>query len=263
MYDFTYHRASDVADAVSKVRGTGEGQFLAGGHTLIPTLKLRLAKPSDLVDLQGIANLQGISASDDGITVKAMTTHATVAESKDVQDTIPALASLAGGIGDPHVRARGTIGGSIANNDPAADYPAAVVGLGATVKTDQRDIAGDDFFTGMFETALSDGELITEVSFPKANKAAYYKFKNPASRFAIVGVFVAQTGGGIRVTVTGAAPCVFRVSEMEEALAGNFSSDAIKDIKIPEDGLNSDIHAQADYRAHLVNVCARRAVDAC
>ena len=263
MYDFTYHRASDVEDAVSRVRGTGEGQFLAGGHTLIPTLKLRLAKPSDLVDLQGIANLQGISASDDGVTVKAMTTHAAVAGSKDVQDTIPALASLAGGIGDPHVRARGTIGGSIANNDPAADYPAAVVGLGATVKTDQRDIAGDDFFTGMFETALSDGELITEVSFPKADKAAYYKFKNPASRFAIVGVFVAQTGGDVRVTVTGAAPCVFRVSEMEEALAGNFSSDAIKDIKIPEDGLNSDIHAQADYRAHLVNVCARRAVDAC
>ncbi len=263
MYDFTYHRASGVADAVGKVGGAGEGRFLAGGHTLLPTLKLRLARPSDLVDLQDIGDLRGISVSDGGVTVKAMTTHAAVAGSGDVQDAIPALAALAGEIGDPHVRARGTIGGSIANNDPAADYPAAVVGLGATVKTDRREIAGDEFFTGMFETALEDDELVTAVSFPRADRAAYYKFKNPASRFAIVGVFVARTGGGVRVAVTGAGPCVFRVGEMEDALAGDFSSGAIADIAVPEDGLNSDIHAQADYRAHLVNVCARRAVDAC
>ena len=263
MYDFTYHRASDVADAVGKVGAAAEGRFLAGGHTLLPTLKLRLARPSDLVDLQDVGDLRGVSVSDGGVTVKAMTTHATVAASKAARDAIPALAALAGGIGDPHVRARGTIGGSIANNDPAADYPAAVVGLGATVKTDRREIAGDDFFTGMFETALADDELVTEVRFPRADRAAYYKFKNPASRFAIVGVFVARTGGGVRVAVTGAGPCVFRVGEMEEALAADFSSAAIRDVRIPEDGLNSDIHAQADYRAHLVNVCARRAVDAC
>ena len=263
MYDFTYHRASDVADAVGKVGAAAEGQFLAGGHTLLPTLKLRLARPSDLVDLQDVEDLRGVSVADGGVTVKAMTTHATVAASQAARDAIPALAALAGGIGDPHVRARGTIGGSIANNDPAADYPAAVVGLGATVKTDRREIVGDDFFTGMFETALGDGELVTEVRFPRADRAAYYKFKNPASRFAIVGVFVARTGGGVRVAVTGAGPCVFRVGEMEEALAADFSSAAIRDVRIPEDGLNSDIHAQADYRAHLVNVCARRAVDAC
>ena len=263
MYDFTYHRASDVADAVGKVGAAAEGQFLAGGHTLLPTLKLRLARPSDLVDLQDVEDLRGISVADGGVTVKAMTTHATVAASQAARDAIPALAALAGGIGDPHVRARGTIGGSIANNDPAADYPAAVVGLGATVKTDRREIAGDDFFTGMFETALGDGELVTEVRFPRADRAAYYKFKNPASRFAIVGVFVARTGGGVRVAVTGAGPCVFRIGEMEAALAADFSSAAIRDVHIPEDGLNSDIHAQADYRAHLVNVCARRAVDAC
>ena len=263
MYDFTYHRASGVADAVGKVGAAAEGRFLAGGHTLLPTLKLRLARPSDLVDLQDVGDLRGVSVSDGGVTVKAMTTHATVAASEAARDAIPALAALAGGIGDPHVRARGTIGGSIANNDPAADYPAAVVGLGATVKTDRREIAGDDFFTGMFETALADDELVTEVRFPRADRAAYYKFKNPASRFAIVGVFVARTGGGVRVAVTGAGPCVFRVGEMEEALAADFSSAAIGDVRIPEDGLNSDIHAQADYRAHLVNVCARRAVDAC
>ena len=263
MYDFTYHRASGVADAVGKVGAAAEGRFLAGGHTLLPTLKLRLARPSDLVDLQDVGDLRGVSVSDGGVTVKAMTTHATVAASKAARDAIPALAALAGGIGDPHVRARGTIGGSIANNDPAADYPAAVVGLGATVKTDRREIAGDDFFTGMFETALADDELVTEVRFPRADRAAYYKFKNPASRFAIVGVFVARTGGGVRVAVTGAGPCVFRVGEMEKALAADFSSAAIGDVRIPEDGLNSDIHAQADYRAHLVNVCARRAVDAC
>ena len=263
MYDFTYHRASGVADAVGKVGAAAEGRFLAGGHTLLPTLKLRLARPSDLVDLQDVGDLRGVSVSDGGVTVKAMTTHATVAASEAARDAIPALAALAGGIGDPHVRARGTIGGSIANNDPAADYPAALVGLGATVKTDRREIAGDDFFTGMFETALADDELVTEVRFPRADRAAYYKFKNPASRFAIVGVFVARTGGGVRVAVTGAGPCVFRVGEMEEALAADFSSAAIGDVRIPEDGLNSDIHAQADYRAHLVNVCARRAVDAC
>jgi carbon-monoxide dehydrogenase medium subunit len=185
-----------------------------------------------------------------------------VANSGDVTSAIPALAALAGGIGDFQVRNRGTIGGSIANNDPGADYPAAIVGLGATVHTNKRDIAGDDFFQGLFETALEDGEIVTGVSFPKPKRAGYSKFPNPASRYAIVGVFVAETGDGVRVAVTGAGPCVFRVGEMESALAGNFSADAIAGIQVPEDDLNSDIHAGADYRAHLVTVMAKRAVAA-
>jgi carbon-monoxide dehydrogenase medium subunit len=192
-----------------------------------------------------------------------MTTHAEVAHSAEVKKTIPALAALAEGIGDPQVRNRGTIGGSISNNDPAADYPAGLVALGATVITDRRRIAADDFFKGMFETALQDGEIVTAVSFPKPDKAAYMKFPNPASRYAMVGVFVARTGGGIRVAVTGAGPGVFRATEMEKALAGSFSADAIKSVKVPAAGLNSDMHGSAEYRAHLVNVMARRAVTAC
>ena len=191
-----------------------------------------------------------------------MTRHAEVAESPEVQKAIPALAKLAGGIGDPMVRNRGTIGGSIANNDPAADYPSAVLGLGATVHTSKRNIPGDEFFTGMFETALEPGEMVTAVTFPVPEKAAYMKFPNPASRYAIVGVFVSKTGGNVRVAVTGAGPCVFRAEEMEKALAKDFSPKAIEGIKLSAADLNADIHASADYRAHLIGVMARRAVAA-
>lgn len=262
MYDFHYHRPKTLADAVGLLKGKDEARPMSGGMTLIPTLKQRLAKPSDVVDLGGIKELAGIKVEGNNVVVGGMTRHADVASSADVKGAIPALAYLAGHIGDPQVRNRGTIGGSIANNDPAADYPAAVVGLNATVTTNTGKHTADSFFKGLFETALSDGELVTSVSFPKVEKAAYMKFPNPASRYAMVGVFVAKTAGGVRVAVTGAGPCVFRVKAMEDALAKNFSSDAIKDIKVPADGLNSDIHASAEYRAHLVNVMARRAVDA-
>jgi len=262
MYDFHYHRPKTLADAVGLLKGKDEARPMSGGMTLIPTLKQRLAKPSDVVDLSGIKDLAGIKVEGNNVVVGGMTRHADVASSADVKGAIPALAYLAGHIGDPQVRNRGTIGGSIANNDPAADYPGAVVGLNATVTTNTGKHTADNFFKGLFETALSDGELVTSVSFPKAEKAAYMKFPNPASRYAMVGVFVAKTAGGVRVAVTGAGPCVFRVKAMEDALAKNFSSDAIKDIKVPADGLNSDIHASAEYRAHLVNVMARRAVDA-
>jgi carbon-monoxide dehydrogenase medium subunit len=262
MYDFHYHRPKTLADAANLLKDKDEARPMSGGMTLIPTLKQRLARPSDVVDLGGIKELAGIKVEGNNVVVGGMTRHADVASSADVKGAIPALAYLAGHIGDPQVRNRGTIGGSIANNDPAADYPGAVVGLNATVTTNTGKHTADSFFKGLFETALSDGELVTSVSFPKVEKAAYMKFPNPASRYAMVGVFVAKTAGGVRVAVTGAGPCVFRVKAMEDALAKNFSSDAIKDIKVPADGLNSDIHASAEYRAHLVNVMARRAVDA-
>ncbi len=260
MYDFNYRKASSVEDAVSAVTGAEDGRFLSGGMTIIPTIKQRLANPSDLVDLAGIDGLAGISVSGGVVEIGGMARHAEVNASRAVAGAIPALAKLAGGIGDPQVRNRGTIGGSIANNDPAADYPAAVVALGATVHTNRREIAGDDFFTGMFETALEPGELVTMVSFPVPSKAAYMKFPNPASRYAIVGVFVAATADGPRVAVTGAGPCVFRVAEMEQALGGNFAPEAVADIEIGDDDFNSDIHASAEYRAHLVTVMAKRAV---
>jgi carbon-monoxide dehydrogenase medium subunit len=263
MYAFEYSRAKSVADASKAASGDGEAKILAGGMTLIPTLKQRLAKPTTLIDLNGIADLAGIKRDGNNLVIGAMTRHSAVARSKDVKAVIPALAHLAELIGDPAVRNRGTIGGSIANHDPAADYPAGCLGLGATIITNKRQIAADKFFTGMFSTALEDGEIVTAVSFPKPDKAAYMKFKNPASRYAIVGVFVARTPGGVRVAVTGAGPCVFRVPEMEAALARSFTADAIKDITIPQDGLNSDIHASAEYRAHLVGVMARRAVAGC
>ena len=262
MYDFAYHRPKTLAEATAALKGKPEARAMSGGMTLIPTLKQRLAKPSDVVDLNGIKDLAGIKADGSGITIGGMTRHADVASSADVKKAIPALADLASHIGDPAVRNRGTMGGSVANSDPAADYPAAVLGLGATITTNNRTIKADDFFKGLFETALEDGELITGITFPKADKAGYMKFPNPASRYAMVGVFVAKTGNTVRVAVTGAGPCVFRVKAMEDALAKNFSSDAIQDIKVPADGLNSDIHASAEYRAHLVNVMARRAVDA-
>ena len=260
MYNFQYHKASSAADAAAKVKGADDGTLMAGGMTLIPTLKQRLANPSDVVDLGGVDGLSGVSTDGDNVVVGAMTTHAAVAASADVQAKIPALAELAGEIGDPQVRNRGTIGGSIANNDPAADYPAALVGLGATVPTNKREIAADDFFTGLFETALEDGEMVTKVSFPAPDKAAYMKFPNPASRYAIVGVFVAQTDSGARVAVTGAGSCVFRVSEMESILDGVFTPEAIENISISDSDLNGDIHASAEYRAHLINVMTRRAI---
>ena len=262
MYDFHYHRPKTLAEAARLLKGKDEARPMSGGMTLIPTLKQRLAKPSDVVDLGGIKELAGIKVEGNNVVIGGMTRHADVASSADVKSAIPALAHLAGHIGDPAVRNRGTMGGSVANNDPAADYPAAVLALGATITTNTGKHTADSFFKGLFETALADGELITSISFPKAEKAAYMKFPNPASRYAMVGVFVAKTAGGVRVAVTGAGPCVFRVKAMEDALAKNFSSAAIKDIKIPADGLNSDIHASAEYRAHLVNVMARRAVDA-
>ncbi len=262
MYDFAYHKPKSVADAAAAVKKASDGKLMSGGMTLIPTLKQRLAHPSDVVDLAGVSDLVGIKVDATGVTIGAMTKHADVASSADVARAIPALAALAGGIGDRQVRNRGTIGGSVANNDPAADYPAALVALGATVTTNERKIAAEDFFKGMFETALKDGEIVTSVSFPTATKAAYMKFPNPASRYAMVGVFVAQTASGPRVAVTGAGPAVFRVKAMEEALAKSWSADAVANVKVPAEGLNSDIHASAEYRAHLVTVMAKRAVAA-
>ena len=260
MYDFNYIQAKNVDEAAQSHGSASDGTYLAGGMTLIPTLKQRLASPSDLIDLAKIEDLAGISVKGNSVRIGAMTRHAVVASSEDVQKAIPALASLAGGIGDPMVRNRGTMGGSIANNDPAADYPSAVVGLGATVHTSKRNIPGDEFFTGMFETALEPGEIVTAVTYPVPDKAAYVKFPNPASRYAIVGVFVSKTGSAVRVAVTGAGPCVFRATEMEKALEADFSPKAIENIKVSADGLNSDIHATADYRAHLITVMAKRAV---
>jgi aerobic carbon-monoxide dehydrogenase medium subunit len=263
MYEFNYHKPTSLDEIANLLSANEDARLVAGGMTLIPTLKLRLAKPSDLVDLAAIPSLRGITDAGDAIVIGAMTRHAEVNRSSVVKQGIPALAAMAGMIGDPAVRNRGTIGGSISNNDPAADYPAALVALGATIHTAKRDIAADNFFTGIFETALEPAEIVTSVRFPKTQTACYQKFRNPASRYAIVGVFVARTGGGVRVAVTGAGPCVFRVPEMEAALATSFTPDAIKDITIPDEGLNSDIHASAEYRAHLVGVMARRAVAGC
>lgn len=263
MYDFEYQRASSVADAAEKLQASDDGMLVAGGMTLIPTLKQRLAQPSTLVDLADVGDLVGIEVKGDTVTISAMTTHSAVAHSKDVQKAIPALAALAEGIGDPQVRHRGTIGGSIANNDPAADYPAGCLGLAATIVTNKREIGADDFFEGLFTTALEEGEVVTAVRFPKPKRAAYMKFPNPASRYAIVGVFVAETKDGVRVAVTGAGDDgVFRVAEMEQALSSNFSPDAVADISVPASGLNSDIHASSEYRAHLITVMAKRAVAA-
>ncbi|MFO1352977.1 MAG: xanthine dehydrogenase family protein subunit M [Gammaproteobacteria bacterium] len=262
MYNFNYHRAVSLDEAKTLLAKASDAKLMAGGMTLLPSLKLRLAKVSDLVDIGGIAALKEIRREGNAISIGAMTPHATVADSDAVKSAIPALAKLAGGIGDPQVRNRGTIGGSIANNDPAADYPAAVLSLNATIHTTQRSIKADDFFKAIFETALKPGEIITSVSFPIPEKAGYAKFPNPASRYAMVGVFIAKTGGAVRVAVTGAGPVVFRSAEMEKALAGNFSADAVKDFKASAAGLNSDIHGSAEYRAHLITVMAKRAVAA-
>jgi carbon-monoxide dehydrogenase medium subunit len=261
MYAFEYVRANSVRGAASALAKHEEGKILAGGHTLIPTMKQRLASPSALVDLGGIKDLAGIEQRGRSLIIGAMTTHAAVAASDVVKASIPALAELAHMIGDPAVRSRGTIGGSIANNDPAADYPAACVGLNAIIATNQRKIPAADFFKGLFGTALEPGEIIVRVAFRPPSRAAYMKFRNPASRFALVGVFVAKKGSEIRVAVTGAGnQGVFRWQAAEEALAKRFNPKSLEGLKIDAANMNSDIHASADYRAHLVGVMTQRAV---
>jgi carbon-monoxide dehydrogenase medium subunit len=263
MYEFKFHRPTTVRQAAGLLARNEEAKLLAGGHTLVPTMKLRLAGPKHLVDLSQVEGLAGVEMKGRSLVVGAFTRHVDVATSPIVKENIPALAALAGQIGDPAVRHRGTIGGSVANNDPNADYPAAVLGLGATVITNKRRIAADDFFKGLFETALEPDEIIVRFQFPKVNKAAYVKFPNPASRFALVGVFVSKRGSDIRVAVTGAGSNgVFRVTAFEEALKKRFGAKSLDGMSIPADGMSSDIHGSAEYRAHLVGVLARRAVAA-
>jgi aerobic carbon-monoxide dehydrogenase medium subunit len=263
MYAFKFHRPATVRQAAGLLAKHEEAKLLAGGHTLIPTMKLRLAGPPELIDLSKVEGLAGIEMGGRSLTIGAMTRHVEVATSAVVKENIPALAALAGQIGDPAVRHMGTIGGSVANNDPNADYPAACLGLGATIITNKRRIPADEFFKGLFETALEGNEIITKVQFPKPNKAAYVKFPNPASRYALVGVFVSKRGSEIRVAVTGAGNNgVFRVTAFEEALKKRFGPKSLDGLSIPADGMGSDIHGSAEYRAHLVGVLARRAVAA-
>ncbi|MDN3519322.1 xanthine dehydrogenase family protein subunit M [Aquisalimonas lutea] len=262
MHAFEYHRPKTLDEAAAVLARAEDASPVAGGQTLLQTLRQRLAEPSDLVDLRGIPDLYGITREGDSLRIGAMVRHNEVARSREVEQAIPALAGLAGGIGDAQVRNMGTLGGSIANNDPAADYPAGLLGLGATVHTSQRTIPADEFFVDMFETALEPGEIVRSVDFPIPQRASYIKFAQPASRFALVGVMVSQGAGGVRVAVTGAGPAVFRVPDMEQALALDFSADAIRDIRVPADELNDDIHGTPEYRAHLVTVLARRAVEA-
>ena len=262
MYDFNYTKPASIPEAVKALGADVEAKALAGGQTFIPVLKQRLNKPSAIIDLSDLG-LTGIKADDKTVTIGAMSTHHRIESSPDVQRMVPGLAKMASLIGDTQVRHRGTMGGSLANNDPSACYPAAVLALGATIHTDRRSIAADDFFQGMFTTALEPGELITAIEFPHAEKSNYEKFRNPASRYAMVGVFVAKTAAGVRVAITGAGQNgVFRHTAMEEALSKDFSPDAITGITTPADGLNGDIHASPEYRAHLIGVMARRAVAA-
>lgn len=258
MQAFEYERPTTQADAVRLVKAGGTA--FAGGQTLLASMKLRLAAPDQLVDLSHIPGLAGIRKEGDALVIGAMTRHADVAASKEVAAAIPALAELAGLIGDRQIRAMGTMGGSVANNDPAADYPSAVVGLGATVHTTQREIAADDFFQGVFTTALEEGELITDIRFPIPQRAAYIKFPQPASRFALIGVFVAQTAAGVRVAVTGGGNGVFRQQAMEAALTRDFAPAALSDVRTTQDAMSADLHGSKAYRAHLVDVIARRAV---
>lgn len=260
MYEFNYHRPSSLDEARGLLEQNGDAMLLAGGMTLLPTMKLRLARPSDLVDLSRIDELSRIEDGKSSVALGATVRHAEVAAGDVVRKRIPALAELAGHIGDAQVRNRGTLGGSLANSDPAADYPAAVLALGATVRTDRREIAADEYFRGLFETALEPGEIVVSVRFPVPKRAAYAKFPNPASRYAIVGVMVAETGDGIRVAVTGAGPCAFRVQAFEDALAEKFAPESLEGLTIDSDDLNGDLHASPEYRAHLVQVMARRAV---
>ncbi len=262
MYDFAYHKPTTVADAVKILSADSDARPISGGQTLLPALKHRLNKPTSVVDLSGIAELRGIKRDGNKVVIGAMTRHADVASSAEVKAAIPALAQLASTIGDNQVRNRGTIGGSVSNNDPAADYPSAVLALNATIVTSKRRIAADDFFQGMFTTALDAGELLVAVEFPIPEKAGYAKMKNPASRYVMAGAFVAKTGGQVRVAINGAAPCVFRQAEMEAALTASWSPAAVAGVVQPADDMNSDIHGSAEYRAHLVTVMAKRAVAA-
>lgn len=263
MYGFEFHQPTSVRQAAGLLAKTEDAKILAGGHTLLPTMKQRLAAPGALIDLARIPELKGIERSGRAVAIGAMTRYVEIETSADVRDAIPALAEMTGQVGDPAVRNRGTVGGSIANNDPAADYPAACLALGATIVTNKRKIAAEDFFTGLFETALGEGEIVTRISFPIPQKAGYAKFRNPASRYALVGVFVAKRAGEIRVAVTGASQNgVFRWREAEEALARRFTAKSLDGLQASQDGLNSDMHADAAYRAHLIGVMARRAVAA-
>jgi carbon-monoxide dehydrogenase medium subunit len=261
--DFSFHRPATLADAIDALRKHPDGKYLAGGQSLLPVMKLGLATPTDVVTLTGLAELKGVRVEGKELVVGAGTTHAEVEGSAEVKRAIPALARLASDIGDPQVRNRGTLGGSLAHDDPSADYPAAVLALAATVQTDRRRVAADDFFKGPFTTALEPDEVVTAVRFPIPEKAAYVKFRHPASRFALVGVFVARGAGGVRVAVTGAGASVFRATAFEKALASRFTADAIQSITASPEGLTSDPFGSAAYRAHLIGVLARRAVAAC
>ena len=260
MHNTTYHKAATAADAATTLSSAEDGAILAGGQTLIPTMKARLAAPSDVVDVSKATDMRGITVDGRSVTIGAAMTHAEVASYKELRAVCPSICDLAGNIGDPAVRNRGTLGGSVANNDPAADYPAAMLALGAKIKTNAREIEADDFFTGMFDTALDEGEIITSVSFEAPEKGAYAKFPNPASRYAMCGVFVASTDGGARVAVTGAgSDGVFRAAEMEAALSANFSAEALDAVQVDESAMLSDLHGDAAYRANLVKVMAKRA----
>ena len=262
MEDFNYTRPASLSDAAAAHSNADDAMYMAGGQTLIPVLKQGLAMPTDVVDLNKVDGLSGIEVAGGFVTIGAMTRHAVVAASAEIKNVLPALTVLAGGIGDAQVRNRGTIGGSLANNDPSADYPAAVMGLGATVVTDQRELSAEDYFDGMFATNLEPGEIIKAVKFPVPEKAGYGKFPNPASRYALVGVFVAKTASGVRVAVTGAGQDgVFRAAEIEDALNNNFSADALSGVTVPADDLMTDMHADAEYRANLIGVMAKRAVN--
>lgn len=260
MYTFEYLKPGSSADAIGAA--TDETRYLAGGQSLVQSMRLRLASATTLIDLRAVPDLVGIAVDAGSVRIGAMTTHAAVAASPEVRKAIPALAELAGGIGDPMVRNMGTIGGSLANADPAACYPAGVLGLGATIHTDRRQIAADDFFLGLYETALEPGELITAVSFPIPQRAAYIKFKQPASRFALVGVMVSTGPAGVRAAVTGARSCAYRCAELEAALSQDFSVAALDKVKVPATDINGDLHASAEYRAAMIVVMARRALAA-
>jgi aerobic carbon-monoxide dehydrogenase medium subunit len=262
MHAFEYHRPGSTKEALGLASQKPEAKYLAGGQSLVQAMKLRLSSPSDLIDLGALQDLNTLKAEGNAVVIGAMVRHAEVAASAAVRKAIPALAALAGIIGDRQVRHMGTIGGSLANSDPAADYPAAALGLGATITTHKRKIEADKFFTGLYETALEPDEMITSVSFAVPKRAAYMKFKNPASRFAIVGVFVADFGSNVRVAVTGAGPNAFRQAEMEKALAAKFAPESVANIKVKQEGLNNDLHASPEYRAHLITVMAKRAVEA-
>lgn len=260
MYAFDYVKPSSVDQASTLLSDDEDAKLLAGGMSFLPAMKLRLAQPSKVIDLNALPELREIKEEAGGLTIGAMATHGAVAYSPLVEKTIPGLAHMVQDIGDAQVKNRGTIGGSVANNDPAADYPAAVVGLKATIRTNRRELSGEDFFTGMFETALEPGEIITSLHFPKPVACGYGKFRNPASRYAIVGVFIARLDDDVRVTVVGAGPVVFRATAIEDALKASFTPEALDSVRISPEGLSSDIHAAADYRAHLVTVMAKRAL---